>query len=309
MALTSDSTKEVLSALAYSRPDFRTEVLDLVPYGILDNYLSPPTRTLGTLDILPIELFDLIFRSADLRTIALFQRVNKRARTIARSSIPYKYLLLHAPSALCALTAYFTVGKLYDVLCSSTCSVCDQFGGFIWLPACKRCCVPCLRESPQLRPITQHDSMAALGLRRRALPDDPHIGLGEKPLRKALHQKSGHRTSTTHHSTVNFTGGSGIHFSSATFLPYLDRSTGTLHYGMSCRGCDSAYQNAMNDSEVSYVERKALFRRRELTYSLDGFLLHLETCSEGKTLWWGISDATKPRLTELRRLLFDLPPT
>ncbi|KAK0449849.1 uncharacterized protein EV420DRAFT_1564416 [Desarmillaria tabescens] len=275
MALTSDSTKEVLSVLAYSRPDFRTEVLDLTS--------------------LPIELFELIFRSADLRAIASFQRVNKRARIIARSSIPYKYLLLHAPSALCALTrstAYFTVGQLYDVLCSSTCSVCDQFGGFIWLPACKRCCVPCLRESPQLRPITQRESMAALGLRRRALPDDPgasHIGLGEKPLRKALHQKSGYRTvgtsTSTHHSTVNFTGGSGVQFSSATFLPYLDRSTGTLHYGVSCRGCDCAYQSAMNDPEVSYVERMALFRRRELTYSLDGFLLHLETCSEGKTLW------------------------
>ncbi|KAK0203473.1 hypothetical protein DFS33DRAFT_805158 [Desarmillaria ectypa] len=299
---TSDSTKEVLSVLAYSRPDFRTEVLDLVPYGIPDNYLSPPTRTLGILDVLPIELFDLIFRSADLRAIASFQRVNKRSRIIARSSIPYKYLLLHASSALCALTlstAYFTVGQLYDILCSSTCSVCDQFGAFIWLPACKRCCVPCLRESPQLRPITQRESMAALGLRRRTLPDDPgisHIGLGEKPLRKALlHQKSGYRTvgtSATHHSTVNFTGGSGVQFSSATFLPYLDRSTGTLHYGVSCRGCDSAYQSAMNDPEVSYVERMALFRRRELTYSLDGFLLHLETCSEGKTLWSGMEDAS-----------------
>ncbi|KAG7448814.1 uncharacterized protein BT62DRAFT_729157 [Guyanagaster necrorhizus] len=294
MALTSDSTNEVLSVLTYSRPDFRTEVLDLIPYGISDNYLSPPTRSLGTLGVLPIELFDLIFRSADLRAVASFQLVNKRARIIVRSSIPYKYLLLHSPSALCALTrstAYFTVGQLYNVLCSSTCSVCNQFGGFIWLPACKRCCMPCLRESPQLRPITQRESMAALGLRRRALPDDPgtsHIGLGERPLRNALHQKSGYRTvgtPSTQQSAVNFTGGSSVQFSSATFLPYLDRSTGTLHYGVSCRGCDCAYQTAMNDPDVSYVERMALFRRRDLTYSLDGFLFHLETCSEGKTLW------------------------
>lgn len=172
-----------ISLLTYRRDDFESGVL--VAHAPLNQFnatqnLHRAFTNLGHLELLPLELFNLVLQMSDLSAISSMRSVNKRTRAIVDDSIPYKYILRYAPHLIGALlktqvACYFTADHIFHILCISLCSVCGRFGAFMWIPECIRCCIPCLREAPELMPMSEGDAKALFGLSSKGLARVPTV--------------------------------------------------------------------------------------------------------------------------------------
>src|SRR6266542_2755050 len=106
----------------------------------------------------------------------MFSLLNRQARTIVHTSLPYKHLLRHVPRALVALMrtggSHFT-DEVFRTFCSPACCICGNFGAFLWIPECIRCCFTCMRKAPELMPMGKSQAKAVFGLTKRALAKVP----------------------------------------------------------------------------------------------------------------------------------------
>lgn len=146
----------------------------------VDIISHPIVSDLGDLDMLPIEMLNVVLQYSDLHTLSLLSLINRKAKAIVEGFIPYKLIKTHAPHVLVVLTStevasHFTAVQVADALCSSSCAICGNFGLFLWVPDCVRCCFPCMRCSPKLMPMTKRDAKAAFGLSEKALSKVPII--------------------------------------------------------------------------------------------------------------------------------------
>ncbi|RPB10344.1 hypothetical protein P167DRAFT_576438, partial [Morchella conica CCBAS932] len=70
---------------------------------------------------------------------------------------------LHAYSAT-ALGASITVAQLSKALCTESCAHCGEFGPFLWMLDCTRCCWACLTQHPDLLPVAPEEAMQLYGI-------------------------------------------------------------------------------------------------------------------------------------------------
>ncbi|KAH9928064.1 uncharacterized protein B0H18DRAFT_859191, partial [Fomitopsis serialis] len=128
----------------------------------------------------PLELLSLIVQYTDLLSISSLRLVNRRTRLIVDESVPYKFLVRHIPNTLASLNSadasqHFTVAQLYSTLCARTCAFCNDFGTYLWVPECVRCCFNCLNESPHLMPLIESDAKMLFGVTKKALSGVPSM--------------------------------------------------------------------------------------------------------------------------------------
>jgi hypothetical protein len=171
----------IFRVVAYYCRDYDASVLST----LTDTNRGPSTRlmdhglsTLGDLEVLSVELLSEILRYARLSSVLTFRLLSKRARAAVDASVPYKHILLNAPCIISALvrtgvSSHFTVDHIFRSFTTPNCQVCGLFGAFLWIPECIRCCMPCVRESPELFPMTQSDAKAAFGLTKKTLANVP----------------------------------------------------------------------------------------------------------------------------------------
>jgi hypothetical protein len=174
---------DILRLLSYHRKDYDDSVLSIhnehnrSTHNI--NHYPILSASVG-LDLLPIEMLCAVLRFSDLHTLSVLRLVNRRTKAVVEEFIPYKLIIVHAPYVLDALTrtevaSHFTAVQVFDVLCSDSCAICGGFGAFLWIPGCIRCCIPCVRESQELMPMTRRDAKAAFGLSEKALSKIPIV--------------------------------------------------------------------------------------------------------------------------------------
>lgn len=113
------------------------------------------SSSLGSLDILPPELLQHTLRMLDFRSLSHLSRVSLHGNEVVRSLNIYRALMKHAPKVLTALghTGLITLHSanvIYDALCSEPCVSCLQYGAFLFLPTCQRCCYECLHRNQSL---------------------------------------------------------------------------------------------------------------------------------------------------------------
>ena len=125
-------------------------------------------------------MLSAVLRFSDLHTLSTLRLVNRRTKVVVEGFTPYKLIKIHAPYVLDALTrtevaSHFTADQVFDAFCSKSCAICSRFGAFLWIPGCIRCCIPCVRESQELMPMTQRDAMTAFGLSKKALSRVPIV--------------------------------------------------------------------------------------------------------------------------------------
>ena len=82
-------------------------------------------------------------------------------------------------------------------------------------------------------------------------------------------------------------------------LPYYDKSTGNVEYGVSCAGCELALQKRGINSR-SKIEAVAV---RDQVYARDEFTEHFKWCEQAQLLWRSSHGGTKtpPELPSLAR--------
>ena len=132
----------------------------------------------GIFDVLPVELLHQVLSSLDFETLKNVRAVNYCFKALIEAFPPYKYLVKHALNALRALTdtrliAQFDANQLYSTLRLDRCVCCNEFGPFLFLPTCERCCFNCLRDNSSLRLMTKSAAQECFGLSKRSLEDLP----------------------------------------------------------------------------------------------------------------------------------------
>lgn len=183
MACQDPIRQDILHLLAYHYKNYDDSVLSIHneenrPTHSINHYPILPASV--GLDLLPVEMLSAVLRFSDLHTLSTLRLVNRRTKVVVEGFIPYKLIKLHAPYVLDALTrtgvaSHFTAVQVFDVFCSDSCAICGKFGAFLWIPGCIRCCIPCVRESQELLPMTQRDAKAAFGLSQKALSKVPIV--------------------------------------------------------------------------------------------------------------------------------------
>lgn len=110
---------------------------------------------------LPLEIIHQIILHLPLTAVIRFRQVNRAARSAVNSSLPYQNITLHCPKVLTAILETnmgprTTISQIYDVLCTSKCSIChssdDTFGTFFYILDCRRACFNCIWKCPQSFP-------------------------------------------------------------------------------------------------------------------------------------------------------------
>lgn len=304
-----EQTDAIIRITAYHRRDYCPSVIWYSPREHVDIRLSiatPFQRTsnvgLGSLDRLPFELlFDTLYY-LDMHSLFKFRQINLRSRQMVDSLNQYQRVVSQGLNLFCALLRTrlaidISLLDFYNALCTKTCNLCGEFGGFIFLLAWKRCCFKCLQESPetqmrtlasfqkqlrmtkfeldQLRPFkslpgiysmnesVQNSRIAIVSLNQATL------ACGRQPHALAQIQPA----SFDRNQKFNFMG--------SCALPYYDKQTSRVEHGISCAGC----QLAIEKDIIGTRGTKWGYEARDKVYARGGYLDHFRWCEQAQLLW------------------------
>ncbi|KAF8799811.1 hypothetical protein BYT27DRAFT_7119324 [Phlegmacium glaucopus] len=291
-------TPNILQVIAYHPKDYDNSVLRIhnkrnwTTHGVHYPILSAS----GALDLLPIEMLSAVLQFSDLHTISTLRLVNRRTKGVVDGFIPYNLIVTHAPHVLDVLTltgvaSHFTAVQVFDVLCSDSCAICGGFGGFLWIPDCIRCCIPCMRESHKLMPMTERDAKAAFGLSQKALSKVPIVHtlpgiytLAQVAYDRRVARRNATRSCFDSNREINNTIDDVSRFLVTTRLPYFNSESRSTETGLSCKGCQVALERGFEQLLLS-VQVITLLKERDRTFTEDMFLDHFATCTDAQRIW------------------------
>lgn len=173
--------REMLDILTYHSSDMDTAVIQCTVPPVAP--FPPTTRfppSLAKLQTIPVELIHLIVELTDLHTVSHLRLLNRHFYSLIDASPAYQRLREHSPQAILVLlrtgvASHVTLAQISRALYESNCGLCADFGPFLYLPECVRCCSTCLRMKPELLPMTKSDAIAAFGLKGRTLSTIPIV--------------------------------------------------------------------------------------------------------------------------------------
>lgn len=121
----------------------------------LSQLLHTRDSAVGRLDKLPAELMQYILEQLDFRALSNLSQASLRGHEIVHANSSYEKVMRHAPEALVALSrtkliTYHSAALIRKALFSSECISCREFGSYLFLPTCQRCCWQCLDHNPSL---------------------------------------------------------------------------------------------------------------------------------------------------------------
>ncbi|KAI0389675.1 F-box domain-containing protein [Xylariaceae sp. FL0594] len=155
-----DIPTDVLSHLSH-RPREMFYSMITIPNPPQPMQVNLPTRasSLGFLERLPVELLYEVLGSLDFQSIIRFSRVSFQGKIIVYSLPAYRQVIKHAPHALAALGKtkllhLHSASELQNALRSERCGTCPEYGVYLFLPTCERCCWQCLRSKPTRRVVS-----------------------------------------------------------------------------------------------------------------------------------------------------------
>lgn len=266
---------------------------------------------MGILDRLPLEVLHQVLDQLDFHTLVAIRSLNLASRNTVDSFPAYKYMTQYAANALRALSqteliTAFSAVHLFKVLRTDRCTGCQQFGAYLFLLTCSRCCFNCLEKDVRFRAIAFGSLKENFGLKAipgRRLPTMlslPGKYAGRRSVKrrfrlvsafeayalaKALYGEATDDVSRPGNaaccrrewnwsSMLTSTHDAFRGFASTAF-PTLDTGSMLVQSGISCRGCDDfclrEERNGVNKPDV-------LARRRDRAFSQVEFEQHKKEC-------------------------------
>ncbi len=153
-------------------------VVESIPSTVLQRVHG--SSSIGSLDAFSLEILHLILDSLDFRSLSRFARTCRKGKATVQSLSAYTRLITHASSALIAMnrtkliTAH-SVAIIYAALLSEKCVSCQNYGPFLFLPTCERCCYECLDCDRALRVISMRTARNCFGISPKDLRRIPHL--------------------------------------------------------------------------------------------------------------------------------------
>ncbi|KAK4242442.1 magnesium transporter NIPA-domain-containing protein [Achaetomium macrosporum] len=287
------SADAILGAASYNRRDFELPVLSLHP----SQHDAARFPDLGRLGRLPLEILSLICLSLDVESAVRFSHVNRTAREILASIREFRHLRVHALECLCVLlrtrvASHIDISTLYSVLTARNCSLCNSFGGFFFFPTVKRCCLACIAHAPEMR-VTYLSRLAdatgvSAGELEKRLPVVRTLHGGFKSVVTVQHALDSMRENGVKDlkaAVSRWPDSLTLRYQATTSLPVVDRRKGEVEYGVSCKGCELAYESHFSDENLELRDR---------FYSREAFLQHFEQCNAAQKLWVSSRGGTAP---------------
>jgi len=156
MSCEQPSPDQRISGLSY-RPSYILNGMISIPEPAKPSAIErdPNSSSIGLLDILPVELLQYTLHMLDFRSLSHLSRVSLQGNEVVRSLPAYRNLMKNAPHALAALghtslISLHSANALYGTLLSEQCISCGEYGAFLFLPTCERCCYECLCSNQSL---------------------------------------------------------------------------------------------------------------------------------------------------------------
>ncbi|KAL2193899.1 hypothetical protein P885DRAFT_71716 [Corynascus similis CBS 632.67] len=287
-----DQTDAIVRATAYHRKDFSTP------------FPRTPDTGLGTLGLLPLELLHDVLLRLDIRSLFNFRQANLSSRRIVDSLHQYQMAVSHGLNLLCALLrTRLAIGiSLLD------------FYHFVSLLTWNRCCFACLQGALETRVQTLagirkqfHLTKTKLG-QLKSFRTLPGIYSMEESVHKSriavvsVHQAklvSGQQPHAAAAQAQPASSGRNrkFNFMGLCALPYYDRRTGRVEYGMSCAGC----QLALEKDIIGSRGEKWAFDTRDKVYAQNSFLEHFRWCEQAQLLWKSSSEGKRQPIEAARR--------
>ena len=293
-------TTTLLSLTSYNRLDHTLPSVTLHPHthtpirATLLAALGPQSQTyaLGTLTRLPFEIVSMIALELDVTSAFRLSHVNRTARELLSSVREFRHLRKHAVEAMCVLLrtgagSHTPVAGLYSALTTRDCTFCGAFGGFLYLPSAARCCLTCVASSPDTRVGYLSRVADATGVGARELKKAGRLPLvhtlpdSRRCLVSARHavevmRENGVEEEAAEKAVARWPDSLTLRFQAATSLPYLERWSGQVEAGLSCKGCQLAFEGDFSDKHLELRDRM---------YSREGFVEHVGGCeAAGKLL-------------------------
>ncbi|KAK3897800.1 hypothetical protein C8A05DRAFT_38625 [Staphylotrichum tortipilum] len=292
-------TSTLLSLTSYSRLSHPLPSVTIHPSqhetirpSLLHTLGQSQTYALGNLSRLPFEIVSMIALELDVSSAFRLSHVNRTARELLSSVREFRHLRKHAVEAMCVLlrtgaAGYVSVSALYNTLTTRDCGLCGAFGGFLFLPNATRCCLTCVASAPETRVGYLSRVADASGITTRELKKSRRMPLvntlpdSRRCLVAAEHaveviKASGVEEEEAKAAVARWPDSLTLRFQAATSLPYLDRWSGEAEAGLSCKGCQLAFEGDFSDHHLELRDR---------FYSREGFVEHVGECSAaGKLL-------------------------
>ncbi|KYK56494.1 Cyclin-like F-box [Drechmeria coniospora] len=323
-----EQTSAIIRTASYHREDFCRSVIWFSPrehVGIRSSMAESFQRTaeagLGSLNRLPLELLHDVLLRLDTQSLFNFRQTNLRSRQVLHSMKQYRIVISHGLNLLCALlrTRLAVTVSLFDfyyALCTKLCTTCGEFGGFMSLLAWNRCCFVCLQNAPECQVKTlasvrkQFNMTKAEAVRLESFKTLPGIySMEESAYRSRVTVVSAHQAAISSrqqrlHASAQVPPANGgrnqkLNFMASCALPYYDGRTGKVEHGISCAGCQLAFEKGITHSRG---ERWAVMARDKV-YARDDYLGHFRWCEQAQLLWRTSADGKRepPELPELAR--------
>lgn len=158
--------------------------------GVLDArfFTAPPfehkaecsSLSTGRLGRLPVEIAHEVLMNLDQLALGMVRRLNTYYRILVEGLPAYRLLKEHAWEALCIMyltetAACFSIRQLFDEFCHPRCRTCHDFGPFIFVLSCSRCCLNCLDRSREYQLAPVSDVMVKFALRRSSIAHFPTL--------------------------------------------------------------------------------------------------------------------------------------
>ncbi|EAQ89017.1 hypothetical protein CHGG_05636 [Chaetomium globosum CBS 148.51] len=301
----------ILGVTSYNRADFELPVVTVHPsqHDAVRSTVFQPFGDksrhpdfdfdLGRLGRLPFEIVSLICLELDVTSALRFSHVNRTAREVLTSIREFRHLGAYALEGLCVLlrtgmAAHVNVLDVYSTLTTQHCSLCGSFGGFMFLPTAARCCLTCIASAPAMQVsylsrVADATGVEAGALQKRlpvlhTLPDSRRCIVAVQHALGSL-RDSGAGEAEAEATARRWPDSLTLRFQAATSLPYLDRMTGEVQSGVSCKGCQLAFEGDFLDDHLELRDR---------FYSRQGFMDHFEECVPAQKLWGSSQEGTAP---------------
>ncbi|KAK3300681.1 uncharacterized protein B0H64DRAFT_381537 [Chaetomium fimeti] len=309
-----EQADNIVRIAAYHRRDFALSVIWfppreqlLVRASISMSFDRASNRDLGVLDLLPVELLHNIALRLDILSVFRLRQTNHRAREIMGGLKEYRTVALQGLDCFRALlrtglAIAVSLSDFYKAVCTESCAVCGAFSGFISLVTWTRCCFECVQKAPE----TQLRSLASIQNRFpfAEVEIDSLQSFETLPGTYTM-EEAAYKSRTAVVSLYQITllpqqkgalAWEGAHprpsarelrcrlkynFMGACALDYYNKQTGKVERGVSCAGCQLAFEKGIIGSLGESWARQAC----DKVYSKAGYLEHFKWCEQAQLLW------------------------
>ena len=190
--------EDLISQLSHVPPEADTGMISITNPPSLSQLPHNRESSAGNLDKLPAELMQYILEQLDFRALSYLSQASLRGHEIVHANSSYENTMRYAQETLVALSrtkliTYHSVALIRRALFSSECVSCREFGAYLFLPTCQRCCWQCLDYNPSLwvtKPTIaaecfslSHHQLAKLP-KMRVIPGIYNMWHGEKTLKR-----------------------------------------------------------------------------------------------------------------------------